>query len=223
MRSNMKVLSVNVGLPRDVARNGRTVTTGIYKSPVAGGVRVTRTGLQGDGQADLSVHGGEFKAVYAYPVEHYAYWRERQAGMDGGYGVFGENLTVEGLLEHEVRIGDCLRVGGTELVVTDPRFPCHKLGLRFGDAPMVKRFLDSGRTGFYLSVAREGELKAGDVIERIGRGAGTLTVADVVRLKSDAPDDIELLRRAVANSALPERRRSEFEERLRRLDGRRAD
>lgn len=213
----MKVLSVNVGRPRSVAWKGGVVTTGIFKSPVDGPVRVDRSGLEGDGQADLSVHGGEFKAVYAYPVEHYAYWRDRQPGMDDGHGVFGENLTVAGLLEEDVRIGDRFRIGSVELLATDPRFPCHKLGIRFGDESMVKRFLDSGRSGIYFSVAAEGELQAGDAIERVGRGPSALTIADVVRLKSSDPDNVALLTLAADNPALPPRRREAFRERLRRL------
>jgi MOSC domain-containing protein YiiM len=214
----VKVLAVNVGRPRGVAWKDGVVTTGIFKSPVDGAVRVDRSGLEGDGQADLSVHGGEFKAVYAYPVEHYAYWRERQPGMDEGYGVFGENLTVEGLLEDDVRIGDRFRIGSAELQATDPRFPCHKLGIRFGDESMVKRFLESGRSGIYFSVAVGGELRAGDAIERVARGPTELTIADVVRLKSSDPDNVALLSLAVENPALPPRRREAFRERLRRLE-----
>ena len=148
---------------------GRTVRTSIFKTPVDRRLRVTTLNLEGDQQSDLSVHGGVDKAVYAYPSEHYAYWRQELPQMDLPWGVFGENLTTEGLLEEDVRIGDRLRVGSAEFVVTQPRMPCYKLGIRFGRPDIVKRFLQSGRTGFYLAVTREGEVGAGDAIEPIAQ------------------------------------------------------
>ncbi|HEY0417158.1 MAG TPA: MOSC domain-containing protein, partial [Gaiellaceae bacterium] len=160
-----RVASVNVGLPRTVRWNGRDVTTAIFKSRFEGRVAVRRLNLDGDRQADLSVHGGAAKAVYAYPLEHYGYWRE-ELGEELPFGAFGENVTVEGLpLEQAIGIGDRLRMGSAKLVVTQPRLPCYKLGLRFGRADMVKRFLASGRTGYYLAVESEGEVAAGDEIE----------------------------------------------------------
>jgi MOSC domain-containing protein YiiM len=169
----MRVVSVNVGLPRSVRWRGRDVTTGIFKEPVEGRVRLQRLNLDGDRQADLAVHGGAGKAVYAYPLEHYAFWRE-ELGQDLTCGAFGENLTVEGLpLEEEMALGDRFKIGSAELVVTQPRVPCYKLGLRFGRDDMPKRFLASRRSGYYLAVEREGSVGAGP-----GRGARARSCAD---------------------------------------------
>jgi MOSC domain-containing protein YiiM len=181
MSPDLRVVSVNVGRPREVEWHGQPVTTSIWKAPVAGRVRVGRENLEGDRQADLSVHGGAYKAVYMYPSEHYEAWRREQPGLLLPWGAFGENLTTEGLLESDVRIGDRLRIGSAEFEVTQPRQPCYKLGVRFGRDDMVKLFLASGRSGFYLSVAREGEVGAGDAIEHFpGDGSGP-TIAAVVR------------------------------------------
>src|SRR5712691_7209078 len=158
----MKLSSINVGLPRDVDWRGKRIRTSIFKALVSGPVRVTTLNLEGDQQSDLSVHGGRDKAVYAYPSEHYAFWREELPGTDLPWGAFGENFTTEGMLEDTVRIGDRLRVGAAEFVVTQPRMPCFKLGVRFDRPDMVRRFQHSGRTGFYLAVLREGEVAAGD-------------------------------------------------------------
>ena len=185
----MKLVSVNVGRPRTVDWRGQRVRSAIWKVPVAGPVRVTRLTLEGDEQSDLRVHGGPDKAVYVYPSEHYAYWAREVPGMDRPWGAFGENFTTEGLLERDVRIGDRLQVGTAELRVTDPRMPCYKLGVRFGREDMVKRFLASGRTGFYLAVLREGEVTAGDPIALVARGERELTIADVVdRLRERSRD-----------------------------------
>jgi MOSC domain-containing protein YiiM len=205
----MKVLSVNVGQPREVPYRGETIRTAIWKSPVAGRVRVTKQNVEGDRQADPSVHGAPDMTVYAYPSEHYAFWREELPGTELPWGVFGENLSVEGLFENTVRIGDRLRIGTTELAVTQPRLPCFKLGIRFGRKDIVKRFQQSGRTGFYLSVLREGELGAGDAIEHIQGPAESLTVSDIVSLV-DGNDDRELMRRAAALEALPASWREHF-------------
>lgn len=161
----MRVLSVNVGLPRQVEWRNAVVATAIHKVAVTGPVEVRRLNLAGDRQADLSVHGGPDKAVYAYPSEHYAFWREELPGVALPWGAFGENLTVEGLTETELRVGDVLRIETAEFVVTQPRLPCFKLNARFQRPDMVKRFLRSGRTGFYLAVVTEGQLAAGDAIE----------------------------------------------------------
>jgi len=178
----LRVVSVNVGLPREVVWKGRTVTTGIFKQPVEGRIAVRAMNLDGDGQADLSVHGGASKALYGYPAEHYDFWRRELPEMELTWGMFGENLSTEGLFEDEVAIGDRFRIGTTELTVTGPRMPCYKLGLRFGRDDIIKRFLASGRTGFYFAVALEGEIGAGDPIERIGRGRTDLKVSDITRL-----------------------------------------
>lgn len=176
----MKLVSVNVGRPRTVDWRGRRVRTAIWKVPVPGRVRVTRLSLEGDKQADLRVHGGPDKAVYAYPSEHYEFWARELPGTELPWGAFGENFTTEGLLERDVRIGDCFRAGSAELQVTDPRMPCYKLGVRFDRDDMVKRFLASGRSGFYLAVLSEGEVAAGDPIEFTVRSDREVTVADVV-------------------------------------------
>ena len=165
----MKVISVNVSLPREVSWKGKAVTTGIFKRPVADRIIVRTLNLDGDRQADLRVHGGPNKAVYAYPSEHYPFWRRELPEMQLPWGMFGENLTIDGLLENEVNIGDCFRIGSVELIVTQPRMPCYKLNVRFGRKDIVKRFLRSGRSGFYLAVEREGEIGAGDSITRLAR------------------------------------------------------
>ena len=176
------MVSVNVGLPREIDWRGRKVQTSIWKTAVEGRVRVNRLNLEGDRQSDLSVHGGPEKAVYAYPSEHYEYWGREFPGMDLPWGAFGENFTTEGVLEGDVKIGDGLRVGSAEFRVTQPRMPCYKLGVRFGRDDMVKSFLRSGRTGFYLAVLREGDVARGDSIEFTGRSDHDVTVADIEAL-----------------------------------------
>ena len=200
----MQLVSVNVGLPREVAWQGRVVRTSIWKDPVEALVRVSSLNLEGDQQSDLSVHGGPEKAVYAYPREHYEYWRRELPGTDLGWGTFGENFTTAGLLEPEIRIGDRIRVGSAEFLVTQPRMPCFKLAVRFGRDDMVKRFLHSGRSGFYLAVVREGEVARGDSLEFAGRDEHGVTVADIASLYARDRDNEGLLRRAVDVPALPE-------------------
>src|SRR6202140_1442104 len=165
----MKVVSLNVGLPREVMWHGRTVTTGIFKQAVDGRVALRTLNLDGDRQADLTVHGGEYKAVYCYPLEHYAYWLKELPGNDLTAGNFGENFTTEGLLEDAIHLGDRFTIGSAEVVVTQPRLPCYKLGIRFQSDTMVKRFLASKRSGFYFAVAREGDVGAGDEIKEVSR------------------------------------------------------
>ncbi len=210
----MRIVSLNVGLPREIEWHDRRVRTSIFKSPADRRLRVTTLNLEGDQQSDLSVHGGVDKAVYAYPSEHYQYWRRELPQTDLPWGVFGENLTIEGLLEEDVRIGDHLRVGSAKFVVTQPRMPCFKLGIRFGRPDIVKRFLRSGRTGFYFAVLLEGEVGAGDSIELMAQAEGGLTVADVVNLYTVDAENQELLRRATQSSALPESWRDYFRKRL---------
>ncbi len=210
----MKLVSVNVGLPRDVAWLGKTVRTSIWKSPVEGRIHVAKLNLDGDRQSDLAVHGGPEKAVYAYPAEHYAYWRKELPGADLPWGAFGENFTTQGLLEDQVLVGDGLRVGSAEFTVTQPRMPCFKLGIRFGSPAMVKRFLESKRTGFYLAVLREGEVGAGDRIEREETRGSRLTIADIVSLYTSDAENQDLLRRATELPALPEGWREYFRKRL---------
>jgi MOSC domain-containing protein YiiM len=210
----MNLLSINVGLPRDVEWRGKTVRTSIFKSPVPGRVRVRRLNLEGDQQSDLTVHGGAEKAVYAYPSEHYAFWREELPGTDLPSGAFGENFTTEGLLEGAVHIGDRLRAGTAEFVVTQPRMPCYKLGIRFDRPDMVRRFHDSRRNGFYLAVLQEGEVSAGDSFELIARDEHGVTVADVVALYAADAANQDLLRRVSELPALPEGWREYFRKRL---------
>jgi MOSC domain-containing protein YiiM len=211
----MKVVSVNVGLPREVAWNGEAVLTSIFKTPVVGRVRVETLNIAGDRQSDLRVHGGPDKAVYVYPAEHYAFWREELPGVDLPWGSFGENLTVEGLAEDRVSIGDELAIGSAAFVVTQPRMPCLKLAIRFGRMDMVKRFLKSGRSGFYLSVSREGELGAGDPVSLTPSKGPTITVAEFVSIYATNGSDQELVRRATLVPAIPEGWRDYLHERLR--------
>ena len=210
----MKVISVNVGLPRQVTYKGKTVTTGIFKGPVEGRTTLRRLNLDGDRQADLSVHGGPSKAVYAYPSEHYEYWREQLPDVDLPWGMFGENLTVEGLREESLNIGDRFRIGSAHVMVTEPRLPCYKLAAKFGRDDIIKRFLHSGRTGFYFAVLQEGEVGAGDDITSIGRDKHGVTVADITRLYVHDKDDVTTLRRAVQVDALPESWRGYFQKRI---------
>lgn len=205
---------MNVGEPREVEWRGRTVRTGIFKAPVTGAVEVRGVNLAGDGQADLEVHGGPDKAVYAYPGEHLVFWRTVYPDVAIGPGVFGENLTLEGWLEEGVCLGDRFRAGTAELVVTQPRLPCFKLGLRFGRPDVVKRFLAEDRSGFYLTIAAPGRVAAGDAFERIGRDPRRVSVADVVRVYRGQLDDPALLRRAIEVPAFPDGWREDFAAKL---------
>jgi len=210
----MKLVAVSVGRPREIIWRGKAVRTSIWKSPVTGKVRVRTLNLEGDEQSDLSVHGGADKAVYIYPSEHYGYWREQLPGVELPWGAFGENFTSEGLFETEVQIGDRLRVGTAEFVVTQPRLPCFKLGIRFDRPDLVREFFRARRTGFYLSVLREGSVCAGDAIERTAREDDGVTVADIVELYAQGSENEALLRRAVAVTALPDSWRAHFRGRL---------
>ena len=210
----MRVLSVNVGLPRDVTWRGKPVTTGIYKEPVAGRVAIRVLNLDGDRQADLRVHGGREKAVYAYPSEFYELWRREQPQLDFGPGRFGENLTTEGLLDENVSVGDRFRVGTAELVVTQPRLPCFKLGIKMRRAEFVTEFLERGLHGFYLAVVREGEVEAGDPIVELSRDPRGFRVTEVARLYTRGRDDVDGLRRAAELDVLPESWRDYFRKRL---------
>jgi MOSC domain-containing protein YiiM len=210
----MKAVAISVGSPKEVQWRGRSVQTSIFKTPVSGRVHVTRVNIEGDEQSDLSVHGGADKAVYAYPAEHYDFWRRQLPDAELPWGAFGENVTTEGLLEDEVWIGDRYRVGSVELVVTQPRMPCYKLAIRFGRADIVKRFLQSHRSGFYFAVEREGELGPGDAIERLARDERRLTVADVVALYAADSANQPLLETASDHPSLPASWREYFRKRL---------
>lgn len=210
----MKLVAISVGRPRETQWRGRGVQTSIFKTPVPRRVHVTRFNIEGDEQSDLSVHGGPEKAVYAYPAEHYNFWHRELPDAQLPWGAFGENFTTEGLLEDEVWIGDRYRVGTVELVVTQPRMPCYKLAIRFERPDMVKRFLQSRRSGFYLAVEREGEVGAGDAIERFARDERRLTVADVVALYAADSANQPLLANASDHPSLPANWREYFRKRL---------
>jgi MOSC domain-containing protein YiiM len=213
----MQLLSLNVGRPRLVNHNGGPVSTAIFKTPVKERLRLRTLNLDGDRQADLTVHGGPTKAVYLYPSEHYEFWRHEIPELELPWGMFGENFTTQGLLETEVNIGDRFGVGTAEIMVTEPRMPCYKLGIRFGRTDIIKRFLQSQRTGFYFAVLREGEVGVGDSFELLERNAHALKVSDITRLYSYDRTNIELLKRAIAVPELPIGWRRHFEERLRKL------
>ncbi len=213
----MKLISVNVGLPREVTWKGKRVTTGIFKTAVEGPVELRRHNLEGDKQADLSVHGGPTKAAYVYPLQHYEYWRKELPELAYSWGSFGENFTVDGIDEEYVYIGDEFRVGGAKVVVTEPRMPCFKLGVRFGRPDMVKRFLSSQRTGFYFGVLEEGQVQAGDELELLKKHPDQLSVADVTRLYSTEKTNEKLLKKAISVSALPQSWRGYFEHQLDKL------
>jgi len=217
----VKLISINVGLPREVLWHDTMVTTGIFKQPVSGRVTLRKLNLDGDRQADLKVHGGEYKAVYCYPVEHYAYWKKALPDSDLPFGVFGENFTTEGLLEGSVHLGDRFAAGSAEVIVTQPRLPCYKLGVRFQSDDMVKRFLSSARTGFYLAVTREGEVGAGDEIKLLSPDTRAVPVSEITRLyvakpstkaeantaamdKTFGPADAAVVHRALQVEAFPE-------------------
>ncbi len=218
----MKLVSVNTGLPREVKWHGKIVTTAIHKEPVLGRVTLRRLNLDGDRQADLTVHGGEHKAVYCYSLAHYDYWNRELPGQELPMGMFGENFTIDGgkdgLLEESVHLGDRFSVGTAEVVVTQPRLPCYKLGVRFQSDDMVKRFLASGRTGFYVAVLREGEVGAGDEISVIAREANAVAVSEITRLyvaKRFGVTEFDAVRRALLVKELPESWKEYFRERLR--------
>jgi MOSC domain-containing protein YiiM len=215
----MKLISLNVALPRLVEYNGDPVATGIFKEPVQGPVMLRTLNLDGDRQADLSVHGGVSKAVYAYPSEHYEFWKKELPEMKLPYGMFGENFTTEGMLEDAVNLGDRFRVGDADLMVTEPRLPCYKLGIKFGRPDIIRKFLQSRRTGFYFAVLKEGEVKAGDTIELLSRDANNIAVADITRLYAFEKDDLKTLRRAVKLEALSESWREYFERQIQKLTG----
>src|SRR5713226_6171352 len=213
----MKLVSVNTGLPREVSWHGRMVTTAIFKEPVGGRVALRTLNLDGDRQADLTVHGGKHKAVYCYPLVHYDDWRRELPGQELPVGVFGENFTTDGLLEDSVHLGDRFSIGSAEVFVTQPRLPCYKLAVRFQSDEMVKRFFASRRTGFYLAVAREGEVGSGDEIKAIARDPNGVLVSEITRLYAEkryGDADVTSVRRALRVGALPEAWKVYFRERL---------
>ena len=210
----MKIISINVGRPRLVMSNGNPVSTGIFKEPVAGPVMLRTLNLDGDRQADLKVHGGISKAVYAYPFEYYEFWRGELPDMELNPGMFGENFTSEGLFEDAVNVGDRFRVGEAELMATEPRLPCYKLGIRFGRSDIIKRFLQSRRTGIYFSVVKEGTVEAGDEVELLTRDPNNISIADVTRVFAFDKDDVDTLKRLVMLEPLSDSWREHFDKQL---------
>lgn len=209
----MKVLSVNVGLPRRIKFQRQNISTGIFKSPVGRRVKLGRMNFEGDKQVDLKVHGGEYKAVYSYPSEHYSYWRTKLERSNLPFGMFAENLTTEGMFEDEVNIGDEFKVGSARLVATQPRMPCYKLGSRFGNMNRVKEFMASGRPGIYFKVHDEGEIGPGDGIELIRKDENRVTVKDKVKLylRSNTGEESNTIRRGLRIKYLPNGWRTHFE------------
>jgi MOSC domain-containing protein YiiM len=213
----MKLISLNTGLPREVTWNRRVVTTGIFKQPVEGRIALRTLNLDGDRQADLTVHGGVHKAVYCYPIEHYSFWHDALPGRELPMASFGENFTTSGLAEDSVHVGDRFAVGSAEVIVTQPRMPCYKLGVRFQSDEMVKRFLASGLTGFYVAVTREGDVGAGDEIKVLSRDRNAVSIAEITRLyvtKRYHAADLDSIQRALEVDALPDSWKNYFRERL---------
>ena len=212
----MKILSLNGARPKLVVYQGTTISTGIFKQPVSGPVRLRTLNLDGDRQADLSVHGGPNKAAYGYPSEHYPFWRE-ELGMDLPWGMFGENFTTTGLAEDKLHVGDRFQIGSAIVMVRQPRTPCYKLTAKFQREDIVERFLLSGRSGVYFSVEQEGSVEASDSFELLERNHDGILISEVNRLLVQNRYQHDLLQKAVATAALPEQWRDLFSERLRRL------
>lgn len=210
----MQLISVNVALPKEVQYQRETVVTGIFKAPVDGRVMLRKLNLDGDGQGDLTVHGGVYQAVYVYPFEHYEYWQEKLGRKNLTSGQFGENFTTLGMLEDQIHIGDIFRVGGAMVQVTQPRVPCYKLALKMQLPRFPKLFMASARTGFYLRVLQEGEVGAGDVIERIDIDPEPMSVQEVFRLAFGEQADRMALQRAAGLRGLSPGWQNMFEERL---------
>ena len=206
----MKVLSVHVGSLQEMLRNGKKIQTGIFKQPTEGPIKVTRLGLEGDDQANKKLHGGIYKAICVYPSEHYDLWKEELGKPDLSFGDFGENLTTSGLMERDIHLGDRLRIGSVEIVVTHPREPCITLNARLDTKDLSARIRKSGRSGFYFSVEREGIIKNGDSIEYINRDENRVTVSDFNRIINGEPEIADIVFRASKIDALPSRLKSQF-------------
>ena len=213
-----KILSVNVSYPKEVEFEGQKVTTGIFKEPIEGRVKLRTLNLDGDKQADLTVHGGPDKAVYAYPSEHYESWHKVYPNMEMPNGMFGENFTTEGLMESEVNVGDIFSMGSAKVIATQPRMPCYKLGVKFGRMDVLKKFLASSRSGIYFKVLEEGEVGAGDLIVKIKSDTNRVGISDIVRLYASDREDTKTMRRAVKVKALPEGWKDYFYEQIRRIE-----
>jgi MOSC domain-containing protein YiiM len=219
-KEDARILSVNISLPKEIDFEGQRLKTGIFKEPVEGRIRLKTLNLDGDRQADLTVHGGPDKAVYAYPMEHYEYWHGVYPDIAMPNGMFGENLTIEGLTESEVNIGDIFRIGSSTVIATQPRMPCYKLGVKFGRMDVIKKFLASGRSGIYFKVSKEGEVAAGDSIKQITKDPNRITISDIIRLYSIEREDLQTMRRAVKVDALPKGWKRYFLGQIKRLEKR---
>src|SRR5512142_352994 len=214
-----QLLSVNVGLPRDVTWHGKTVHTGIWKSPVDGPSRVRRLNIDGDGQGDLAGHGGEHRAVFVYQLESYRYWQDQLGRDDFEYGQFGENFTVSGLADEQVRIGDRYQIGDALFEVTQPRVTCYRVGIRMDEPRIPALLVSHHRPGFYFRVLREGAVRAGDEIVRVARGPQAMTVAEVDALLYLPGHPVEQVRRALLIPALSEGWQASFRELAAQADG----
>jgi len=210
----VKIVSLNVALPRLTTWRTQTINTGIFKQPVSGPVQLRTLNLDGDRQADLAVHGGPFKAVYAYPSEHYEFWRQELPGTQMPWGMFGENFTTEEIFETDLHIGDRLQIGSTILVVRQPRIPCYKLAAKFQRDDILARFLRSGRSGFYFSVEQEGQVESGESVEFLSRAPEGITIAEMNRLYVEDKYNLQLLNKAIHTAALPEDWRDYLRKRL---------
>lgn len=210
----MQLLSVNVSLPTNIEYRGRQVRTGIFKAPVAGPVMLRALNLDGDAQADLQNHGGGHKAACVYAIENYRYWQSRLGRGDFGWGQFGENFTVEGMLEDDIHIGDRFRVGGAVIEVTQPRVPCYKLSMKMGLRDFARQFLTSLRVGFYVRVLEEGEVAAGDAIRRLVVGPGRISVREAIHLLYFDPENLSDARRALSVEAFSPAWLQSFADRL---------
>ena len=213
-----KLISINISLPKEVDFEGQRVVTGIFKEPIEGRIILRTLNLDGDKQADLTVHGGPDKAGYAYPIEHYEFWRKVYPDMKMSNGMLGENFTTEGLMEADVNVGDIFRIGSSKVIATQPRMPCYKLGVKFGRMDVLKKFLASGRSGIYFKVLEEGEVGAGDSIIQIKKDTNRVSISDIVRLYASDRENIKLMRRAVKVEALPDGWKDYFYEQIRRVD-----
>jgi MOSC domain-containing protein YiiM len=207
----MKLISVQVGMPREVEWQGKLVSTGIFKSAIKGPVMARKLGLEGDGQADLTVHGGERKAVYAYGLDAYDWWKNRLPNENLPPGSFGENLSFSQLLESSICIGDSYHLGEAELQVTEPRFPCFKLGIKFQDMGILKTFIESGRSGVYFAVTKEGKISSGNQLELIARPKATVSIQEFYSAFNEKCHDPDLLGRILKVESLTPKWRSRFE------------
>lgn len=212
----MKIVSLNVARPRLAVYKGATINTGIFKQPVTGPVALRTLNLDGDRQADLSVHGGPFKAVYGYPSEHYAFWRQELNDPDLSWGMFGENFTTEGLAEDDLHIGDQFEIGSAVVMVRQPRVPCYKLAVKFQRDDILEHFLRSGRSGFYSSVEKEGVVTAGDSFQQVTRVEDAITISEMNSLYIRDKYNRHLIQKAINTAALPQDWRDYFVARLAR-------